>query len=245
MLVAAGAMAISLIATGSAGAATLTIGSPLAGPFTSQTAGQVGTTAMVFGPNLASPTDGTIVNWRTLGFIGTFRVRAITIDSSLNATATASGPTVALNGGTNDQSLSVPVSKGQVIGFDNSAGSDRAMIRTLSPTYTFAGWTNLSDGGPPRPPASSSSIEFAYNATIRYCLVPKLVGKQIASAKQALIEADCSLGSVKKKKAKKGKKKPKGQKVVTSQSAPVGTSLGDQARVDVHVKVKPKKKKKK
>jgi hypothetical protein len=243
VLVAGGVMAVSVMASASAGAATVTIGSPLTSTFTNNPAGSVATNAMVTGPNLASPVDGTVVNWRTQNFVGTLRFRVLKLDAGLAATAVASSQPISLSGGTVDTPLNVPIHKGEIVGFDNTSGSDRADIAAPSPTYTSAFWTTLPDNASPQAPANADPIEFAYNATVRYCLVPNVVGKKVGAAGQALSEAGCTLGTVTKKKAKK--KKLKGPKIVKSQSAPPGTSLGDQAPVDVHVKVKPKKKKKK
>jgi hypothetical protein len=240
------AVAAGLIAPAGAGAATVTVGSPLSGSFVTASANSTGTTAMVAGPNIVSPVDGTVVNWRTQGFTGTLRLRVLRLEGGFAATATATAPPVTLTGGTTDQSINVPISKGEVVGFDNTQGPDTAQLRP-SPAYTSAGWVPpLPDNGSPRPPTfAMGNLEFAYNATIRYCVVPSIVGQNLGPASQALTAADCSLGSVTKKKRKKGTKKLKGPKIVKSQSVPPGTALGDQAPVDVHVKVKPKKPKKK
>jgi hypothetical protein len=245
MLVAAGVMAISLMASASAGAATVTIGSPLTSAFENQPAGGIGTNAMVTGPNIASPVDGTVVNWRTQNFRGTLRVRILQIGAGNAATAVASSSPINLSGGTVDSPLNLQIKKGQVVGFDNTSAGDTGDVAQDSTAIVSAGWATLPDNGAPEAPTfSNEGLEFAYNATVRYCLVPNVVGKKVGAAQQALSEAGCTLGTVTKKKAKK-KKKPKGPKIVKSQSAPPGTSLGDQAPVNVNVKVKPKKKKQK
>jgi PASTA domain len=239
-------VALALIAPAGAGAATLTIGSPLTSTFESHPAGNAATNAMVTGPNIASPVDGTVVNWRTQNFAGTFRVRILQLSGANAATAVASSLPINLSAGTVDNPLNLPIKKGQVVGFDNANASDRADVLQDSTTYLSAGWATLPDNGAPQAPEfNNEDLEFAYNATVRYCLVPDIVGKKVGAASQALSEAGCTLGTVTKKKAKKKKKKPKGPKIVKSQSVSPGTSLGDQAPVDVHVKVKPKKKKKK
>jgi len=238
-----GTLAIWLLPVSGAGAATVTIGSPLTSTFENLPAGDDGTQAMVVGPNLSSPVDGTVVNWRTQNFFGNLRVRILTIGSDNAATATASSPTIPLAGGTVDSPVSLPIRKGQFVGFDNTSGSDRADVVQDSTTYVSAFWSILPDNGSPQPAGDGANLEFAYNATVRYCLVPNVVGKEVGKAKQALADAGCSLGKVTKKKAKKGKGKKKGPKVVRSQSAAAGTSLADQAPVSVVVKNKKHKKK--
>ena len=241
----AGAVAIWLFPAGSAGAATVTIGSPLTSTFSSANAGDVGTNAMVNGPNIASPFEGTVVNWRTQNFFGTLRVRILTVDAGNAATATASSSPINLSGGTVDSAVNLPIHKGQVVGFDNTSPADRADVVQSSPTYHSFFWNILPDNSSPQPPTGDSDLEFAYNATVRYCVVPSLVGKKLGAAKSALIAADCKLGTVTKKKTKKGKKKRKGRKVVISQSVAAGSAVSDQAPVNLKIKVKPKKKKKK
>jgi PASTA domain len=191
---------------------------------------------MVAGPNLASPVDGTVINWHTEGFSGTFRVRVIQFGAGNVGTATASGPSVTLGGGSNDQSLSLPIKTGELIGFDNSSGADMAKVLTPSSTYTSAAWGPgaLPDNSP-QPAATTFPLEFAMNATVRYCLVPKVKGKKIGAAKKALANAGCSLGKVKKKKGQKG------AKFVRSQAVAPGTSLADGAAVKVKAGPKPKK----
>ena len=247
VLVAGGVMAVSLMWTASAGAATVTIGSPLTSTFQNNAAGGVSTNAMVTGPNLASPVDGTVVNWHTQGFDGTFRVRALKLDASLAAIATASSQPITLSGGTVDSPVNVPIQTGEIVGFDNTSASDTADVDQDSLTYTSAFWATLPDNGSPQPANElGSDLEFAYNATVRYCVVPAVVGMKLDAARQALANANCTLGNITTKKPKKKKKgkKTKGKKFVISQSASPGASISDQAPIDVTVKLKKKKRKK-
>ena len=229
------AASAALLAPATAGAATVKIGSPLTSSFTQNPAGSTGTSAMVSGPNIASPVDGTVINWHTEGFSGTFRVRAIQFAANVG-TATASGPPVTFSGGSNDQSLSLPIKTGEVIGFDNSSGADMAKVFSPSPTYTSAAWGPgaLPDNSP-QSAVTTFPLEFAMNATVRYCVVPSLRGKKLGAAKKALAAADCTVGKVKKKG--KGKK----SKFVRSQGVAPGTSVSDTAPIDLKVGKKPKK----
>ena len=231
--------ATSLVATARAGAATVTIGSPLTSTFTNNPAGGTGTNAMVSGPNLASPVDGTVINWRTQEFFGNLRVRVLKLSAGNAAVAVASSSPIALNGGTVDTPLNLSIHAGEIVGFDNTSPTDRADVAN-STQYSSAFWLTLSDNATPQPPNDDAPIEFAYNATVRYCVVPNLRGKKLGAARKALADASCTLGKVTKKKAKKGKKK--GKKVVVSQSVAPGSSISDQAPIDVKVKKKKPKK---
>ena len=241
-ILAAAATAICLVPAVGAGAATVTIGSPLTSAFDNNPAGDTGTQAMVGGPNLASPVDGTVINWRTQNFSGNLRVRILQISAGNAATAVASSSPISLSGGTVDSPLNLPIKKGQFVGFDNTDGSDSADVVPDSPIYTSFFWSILSDNAAPEAPGDDGALEFAYNSTVRYCLVPSIVGKKLGAARTALADAGCTLGKVTKKKAKKGKGR-KGKKVVGSQSVAAGTSLADGAPVGVRVKTKKHKKK--
>jgi hypothetical protein len=244
------ALGISLVAPTGAGAATVTLGSPLTSEFTNNPAGSVATNAMVDGPNIASPVDGTVLNWRTQGFVGTFRVRVLKLGAGHAATAVASASSVTLNGGTVDSPVNVPIHKGEIVGFDNTSGTDMADVADDSPDYLSAFWATLPDNGSPQlpgPMGDNAPLEFAYNATVRYCLVPSLIGQNLSAVGDALTGAACQLGSVTKKKVKKNKKgkKKKPKLFVRSQSAAAGTSLADGATVDVSLAPKKAKKHKK
>ncbi len=247
-LAAAGTAGICLGVTASAGAATVTLGSPLTANFTTATANDVGTSAMVSGPNIAAPVDGTVISWRMQGFSGgPFRLRVLKLGSGNGTIGEGTGPPVSATGGLTEQTVNLPIKTGEVLGFNNGTATDRARLVQDSPTYVGAGWVPvLPDGGSPRVPSFNANVEFAYNATVRYCLVPDLAGKKLGVASQALTDAGCALGAVTKKKAKKKKKKKrKGPKIVRSQSIAAGTALADQAKVDVRVVIKKKKGKKK
>jgi hypothetical protein len=76
------ATAIALLGAGAAGAATVTVGSPLRGEFTwpEETTGPSTfiNTLTNPGANLVSPVDGAVIRWRlSEGFIGTFRLQIV------------------------------------------------------------------------------------------------------------------------------------------------------------------------
>ena len=92
----------------------------------------------------------------------------------------------------------------------------------LTGTYTF---TKACDGLITYPDAT---IECQGAGSAQKCVVPKLKGKKLASAKSALHKARCALGSVKHKKSKKANK---GR--VVAQSVAAGKKLKKGSKVGV------------
>ena len=244
-------LGISLVAPTGVGAATVTLGSPLTSEFTNNEAGSIATNAMIDGPNIASPVDGTVLSWRTQGFTGTYRVRVLKLGAGHAATAVASASPVTLNGGTVDSPVNVPIHKGEIVGFDNTDGTDRADVAEDSPGYTSAFWATLPDNGTPQlpgPMGDNVPLEFAYNATVQYYLVPSLIGQNLSAAGDALTGAACR---ARLSHEEEGQEEQEGQEeevqALSSARSRVaaGTSLADGATVDVSLAPKKAKKHKK
>ena len=86
--------------------------------------------------------------------------------------------------------------------------------------------------------AGTSELSTADEFTYTGCIVPKLSGRSLSSAKQALRSKGCTIGKVKKLKgatARNGR--------VISQGAAKGKILAANAKVNVTLKAKPQKKK--
>jgi hypothetical protein len=220
-------VAASLAIASNAGAATMTLGSPLKSTFSMDPANAVGTFAMTSGPNIVAPVDGTVISWRMVHFTGgPFHLRIIRLVSATEGAGDGTGPPLILgpSGAMSEQAVNLPIKAGEVVGVDNSNTSDQIGSLGGSADYLARAWVPpLPDGGV-RTQLFQAPVEYSYNATLRYCLVPKLKGKKLGAARTALANAACALGSVKKKK---------GQKFVRSQSAPAGSQLADGASVDV------------
>jgi hypothetical protein len=96
---------------------------------------------------------------------------------------------------------------------------------TLNANVAVTATFNLNPPPPPPPPAQ--------------CVVPKLKGKSLGKAKEALSKAHCKTGKVTKPKNKKG------PLVVKSSTPSAGTSLPDSSKVNLKLGPKPTKKGKK
>jgi hypothetical protein len=220
----------------SAEAATVTIGSPLTGTYSPGSAGVVGTFGMVAGPNIASPVDGTVVSWQIKGFGGgPYRLQILQVATLTSASSVRTGPAFSPVPSGSQGTVSLPIEKGQVVALQNSNASDQISSNTTAASFGAAWVPPLADGGPASTAFIGGAIEYPYNTTVRYCVVPSLRGRKLGAAKKALAAADCTVGRVKKKG--KGKK----SKFVRSQGVAPGTSVSDTAPLDLKVGKKPKK----
>jgi hypothetical protein len=234
--------ALSAACAGTASANTITVGNPLTGPgfnggtfFSSPT---LLNTQTISGATAASPVDGTVTAWAVRGD-GTFSAQVIHPNSGGTFTNVVSSKTADLSNdlGTGPpQPTSLPIKAGDFLGL------------TLVPTDNI--WDDadlgLSDRftnglavGQTLPPNNVGMTEsFAYNVTVRYCVVPDLAGHKLASSTALLKSADCALGSVRKPKSKRKRRKAT---FVRTQSASPGASISDTAPIDLRLGKKPKK----
>ncbi len=224
----------------SAQAATVTVGSPLTANFTGALTShslEVNTALPEPGATVASPVDGTIINWRAiLGSTGEMSLLVVKPASGGAYTPGLGMSSVHTNSvGLQTFPSGLVVKAGDLIGLD----LEGTTIKEASPTpgATISEWALPFDFGSSRPPDNThNNSELAYNATVEYCLVPKLKGKKLGAAKKALANGGCRVGDVTRPK------KGKAAKFVKSQSVPPGTALADQAVVNLKLRRKPKKK---
>ena len=230
------AVALFIGAVSSAGAATVTIGSPLTGTYTPGSAGVVGTFGMVSGANIASPVDGTVVSWQIKGFGGgPYRLQILHLASLTSASSVRTGPAFSPVASGSQGTVSLPIKKGEVVALRNSNTSDQISFNNSTATDFGDAWVPpLADGESARSALVGGPIEYPYNATVRYCVVPKLRGKKLGAAKKALAAADCTVGKVKKKG--KGKRASS----FALRAFPLGSSVSDSAPIDLKVGKKPK-----
>lgn len=241
------AVAATLLVGGTAQAATVTVGSSINTTF-AQTAFPAPTTVANFilpaPANATSPTDGTVISWRFLGAGGQFTPRVLRTTGGTSHTGAATGTPVLPTGVppviSGPYTTSLPIKKGELFGVNVPAAGTLGTAATTGATYLQ--WTPpLSDGGAGLPPTSSVASEAAISATIRFCKVPKLKGLAAKAARQALLSANCTIGTVTKSTTKR-----RPTKQVISQSVKANGSIADTAPVDFIVapKKKPKRKKK-
>jgi hypothetical protein len=240
-------VAATVLIAGTAQAATVTVGSSLSATF-AQTAFPAPTTVANFilpaPANATSPTDGTVISWRFVGAGGQFTPRVLRSTGGTSHTGAATGTPVMPTGVppviSGPFTTSLPIKKGELFGINIPAAGTLGTAATAGATYLE--WTPpLGDGGAGVPPTTSIASEAAVSATVRFCKVPRLKGLAAKAARQALLSANCTIGTV----TKSAKRRP--TKQVISQSVKADSSIADTTPVDFVVapKKKPKVKKKK
>ena len=225
-----------LVGAGGASADTVTFGSQFQGAIGSALfdggAGTIVNTSLPAPLNVASPTDGTVIEWRFSSQPNSFTPQVIRpLGGDLYTLAVAGPPQVGTGVGNilGPFPLNLPIKKGDLFGV---AGGNNARFGVINhPGGSYAYFVPPLDTGPGRPRdyGGPSPAEYAISATVRYCLVPSLKGKKPKAAKKALKAADCAFGG--KKKSKKRRKK----KRVVGQSVAPGTSISDIAPVAIKV----------
>ena len=225
-----------LLAAGGAQANTLTLGSQFQGTMGSSVfdggKGTIVNTTLPAPLNAASPTDGTLTEWRFSGGTTPFTPQIIRpVGAGLFTQALAGPATVGTGVGNiiGPVPLNLPIKKGDFFGAIGNNFSHLGVITRPGTVYGY--FVPPLDAGPGRAPdyGGPGSSEFAISATVRYCLVPSVKGKKPKAAKKALKAADCAFGG--KSKSKKRRKKKK----VVGQSVAPGSSISDTAPVAIKV----------
>ncbi len=237
---------LALITASQARAATVTIGSPLTGPFSPGTAGMPSTwtnTALPPGGTLTSPSDGTIVRWRIVGAEGgPFELRVLTPVGGTTYTGAGTGPPqIPTTDATQTFPASLPIKAGQIVGFDSTRAMDM-FASMAAPGATYTDWNPpLADGSTiPYTNPYGADYEIAFNADVRYCVVPPLTGMKLGAARRALTAADCAVGRIVRPKQKARRRKAK---VVRAESVAAGSSISDTVPIDLTLGKKGHKKK--
>jgi hypothetical protein len=152
----------------------------------------------------------------------------------LNLLAPSSGPTM---GGTSvtiaghDFTEVTAVKFGSTPATSFTANSDTELT-AVSPPSSIAGVVNVSITTVAGTTPATASDQFTYTVKASApppvsCVVPKLKGKKLKTAKRALLKAECKLGTIKGKKSKSAK--------VKTQSPKPGTVLAPGSKVNVKV----------
>jgi hypothetical protein len=160
--------ALSLCASASA---VVTVGSPLAGPFTQGACDATGgctiaDLALVApGPPVASPVTGTIIRWRVVGAtpVPGYAIRALGRGAGAMFTgAGTSTPVTPFGGGVETFGADLPIKAGEYVGINVPEGGG---IDGISPGGQYAALVpELADGGSAN--ALEESGEIAFNADV-------------------------------------------------------------------------------
>jgi hypothetical protein len=240
------AVAALLLGASGAQANTITLGNPLTNPSytTSGFSGQrtFFNTKLIDGSDPASPVDGTVTSWAVGKPDGSFSLRILRkvgVESYAAFAGDDERQLVFDPEPSPPQATSLPIKKGDLIALVDGGGTSLAQSATGSSVV-------LPDdavvGDPPQSPFSTSDTDnYAFNATVRYCLVPNVLLQKQAAALSALAAADCPVGTITRPR-KKAKRKH--AKFVRVQSIPAGTAVSDTTAVNLTLGKKPKRKKK-
>src|SRR3954451_25248495 len=239
------ATAAALLGATGAQANTITLGNPLTNP-SYTTSGFSGArtffnTKLIDGSDPASPVDGTVTSWAVGRPDGSFSLRVLRKVGPVSWAAFAGDDERQLvfdPAPSPPQPTSLPIKKGDLIALVDGGGTNLAHSNIGSSVILES---PAEVGGPP--PllfTTSTTNNYIFNATVRYCLVPNVIGKKEPAARSALAAADCTVGQILKPK-KKGKRKK--AKFVRATSIAAGTAVSDTTAVDLTFGKKPKKKK--
>lgn len=238
------ALAAALLGASGAQANTITLGDPLTNAAYG-TSGFSGArtffnTRMIDGSDAASPVDGTVTSWAVGRPDGSFAFRVLRragADSYVAVAGDAERQLVFDPAPSPPQPTSLPVKKGDLIALVDGGGTSLAVSNAGSSVIL----PNPAEVGDPAqsPFSTNNANNYIFNATVRYCLVPNVIGKKEAAARSALAAADCPVGQILKPKKKAKRKKAK---FVKATSVSAGTSVSDTTPIDLSFGKKPKKK---
>ncbi|HET9119745.1 MAG TPA: hypothetical protein VFN72_04375 [Solirubrobacterales bacterium] len=214
------AIATALVAAGTAQAAMVTVGSPIASIGSGGVVAPNGSTETVAntalpeaGAHITSPVNGTIVSWRLVSSSATgdsYALRVLRPQSNGTYEGVGSAPVSNVIG---DQtfSASLPIQAGDLIGVDmaNNGGGIRA---TLTPTVGAAwdGWVPAvpeSGFAAPNPIIHETDQELAFNVVVQY---PDPVATPPSGSPAA--KSKCKKKKKHKRSAESAKKKCKKKK---------------------------------
>jgi len=238
------ALAAALLGATGAQANTITLGNPLTNPsYTASGFSGARTffnTRLIDGSDPASPVDGTVTSWAVGRPDGSFSLRILRrvgTDSYAAFAGDAERQLVFDPAPSPPQPTNLPIKKGDLIALVDGGGTSLAQSTTGSSVVLPSAAVV---GGPAQSPFSTSDTDnFAFNATVRYCLVPGLIGKKEAAARSALAAANCPVGQILKPKKRAKRKRAK---FVRATSVPAGTAVSDTTPIDLTFGKKPKKK---
>lgn len=160
--------------TGGAEAATVTVGSPLAGPFniavTFKEQSTLANTSLADpNANVASPVSGMVVRWRMTGFSspGPFKLRILhPVSGGQYMGAGTSSAQTRSSSGTEVFATHLPIQAGDLIGLDGSSASDSFPVSS-NPGSSFSIWQPPLEDGLSAAPIPGLAYELGVDAVVQ------------------------------------------------------------------------------
>ena len=166
--------AIVALSAPSAGAATLTVGSPMNGGTTiTQTHSGTATLANIAlgesGANVTSPVTGTVVRWRaTTTGTGQYSLRILRPTGNSQYTAVGSDTQAVSIAGAQTFSASLPIQAGDLLGVDIPTDGIAGIAGVQASGSSFAVWSPSMGSGPATPVQANDGLELYLNADVEY-----------------------------------------------------------------------------
>jgi hypothetical protein len=208
------AIGVWLSAASAAGAATVTVGSPLTGDFSAPTSNLAcldtdctiaNTSLAESGARATSPQSGTVVQWRIIAHdAGDFALRVLRPAGAGQYTGVGTSPQTISEVGAHTFAANLPIQAGDLIGLDIPEGSDIAKADVAGSAVGIWG-PPLADNSTDAPVFPFSDIEVAFNADVQYpdATTPAAPKKKCKKKRKHKRSAE----SATKKKCKKKKRR--------------------------------------
>ena len=166
------ALLASLALAGSAQAAPINIGSPLAADFqiagVNKTSTQMNSTLTDPGALVSAPVSGALIRWRYVGGIGgPFFLRVLRPGAAGTYTTVASSPAVVpISTGEEVQEIAIPVQAGDTIGINLPAGAKIGARAVAGPAGVSSWIPPIVEGQTRAPDALQQGIELGFSALL-------------------------------------------------------------------------------
>jgi hypothetical protein len=199
----------------SAGAATVTVGSPITRGLDGGYVGNNGSTVTVAntalsepGAHVTSPVSGTIVSWRAITTgTGEYALRVLRPGSGGEYTGAGRSPENVSIAGDHTFSANLAIQAGDLIGLDLPDNQGMSGAAFYVPAGTWSFWVPALPEGSADPPFDSfTHAELAFNATVQYTETPG-GGSTTATPAPAAAKSKCKKKKKHKRSAESAKKK--------------------------------------
>jgi hypothetical protein len=162
----------SLLGCSAAGAATVTVGSPLTASFSEAAVGTGGiiginSTLGEPGAHATSPVDGAIIGWKLLGLGGPFELRVLRPEGAGTFLAgAAAAPETLGTYGVGNFTTDLPIKAGELVGIEAPEGARIGNAMGDAPGSTAAVWEVPPESEAVAPEREAAEWELSFSATV-------------------------------------------------------------------------------